>query len=85
MSAAEILNRMWRCLRNDASDPQMARLYGAISALHQIGALTSDEAELWLRRIKECPGHDDEGGRVWCAYCGLLMASTPPSAAEGIR
>lgn len=37
----------------------------------KLGLLTDQERELWfLRAEKKCPGHDDGGGRSWCAYCG---------------
>ena len=45
-------------------------LYGAIDAFATIGLFSAVERDGWKARIKNCPGHDDEGGRSWCAYCG---------------
>lgn len=69
-TAEVILTRMWRFLRDNCAENQKARFYGAATALQQIGAINLDQLELWIRRIETCPGHDDEGGRSWCAYCG---------------
>ena len=71
---AAALREEWRCLRDDAK-----RYDGACAVvvfLHGVGMLTADDAELWARRFETCPGHDDEGGRDWCAYCGNMRATT---------
>jgi hypothetical protein len=72
MSADEYLQGEWCNLRNSQDIVTVASIRGAIVALREVGVLTSDQAELWERRILTCPGHDDEGGRQWCAYCGEL-------------
>lgn len=62
---------VWCSLRDDASREQIACAERVASFAYDAGLLTCDQIELWVRRFKECPGHDDEGGRSWCAYCGL--------------
>lgn len=67
------LRRRWKALRDNANSvTTVAHLRAGIDALLGAGALTADQAELWCFRIQTCPGHDDEGGRVWCAFCGNL-------------
>lgn len=63
----------WRELRNGADKVAMARMEGRLSALEAAGLLTTAEANIWRRVITVCPGHHDEWGRVWCAYCGTLV------------
>ena len=60
------LREMWK----DARNCGCARVSGAIELAFSIGLLSADQRELWERRVLTCPGHDDEGGRDWCAYCG---------------
>lgn len=69
------LRDLWRSLRDDANPFAVRAINEAINAAHVCGALSLDAAELWRRRITTCPGHDDEGGRSWCAYCGALRAA----------
>lgn len=71
-AATLFLDREWRQLRNSCDREAVVRVQGAIDALGAAGVLSDTEHELWLRRIRECPGHDDEGGRKWCAYCGVI-------------
>ncbi len=68
----DTLMELWRNLRNDISDRQKVFVCGAISFAFSVGLLNLEQRELWQRRIETCPGHDDEGGRYWCAYCGGL-------------
>lgn len=68
--ANEYLGETRKALRNDAGPLATARFLGVVRALAAVGLLTDEQAELWERRIATCPGHGDEGGRVWCAYCG---------------
>jgi len=70
--AQQLLQSAWLELRDGRETATVAFVKGAISALAGIAILTADEKELWLRRIETCPGHDDAGGRDWCAYCGKL-------------
>lgn len=70
----DYLNAVWRALRDDASPDVEAASVGALLAFHMVGLLNELECEAWQARMKKCPGHDDEGGRVWCAYCGNLNA-----------
>lgn len=68
MTAEQALLEMWRDLRNDARRAPEVR--ACIFFGYKVDLLTLEQRELWLRRITTCPGHDDEGGRAWCAYCG---------------
>lgn len=68
------LTEEWKETRNDANRIPSVGL--AVRLLRRLGLLNSEQEELWLRRIQTCPGHDDEGGRDWCAYCGNM----PPVA-----
>ncbi len=64
------LRKLWFAMRDNASSTTAGKVMACILFAWRIGCLTSDQRELWQRRITTCPGHDDEGGRVWCAYCG---------------
>lgn len=66
----EAIKAMWRDLRDDARPSYVARVVACINFAWDVGLIAMDERELWLRRITTCPGHDDDGGRAWCAYCG---------------
>lgn len=68
------LSGLWHGLRDDASTIRLAYVTGAIGVLEIIDALNHVEADGWRARIQRCPGHDDEGGRSWCAYCGDIRA-----------
>lgn len=63
-----VLSDWWRELRNDASAKQIARFLGAVDFASCTGALNAAESDGWRARVHRCPGHDDEGGRDWCAY-----------------
>lgn len=69
---SEALFEVWRSIRNDYRTGHMVATE-VLTFAHNAGLLTSTQHELWSRRIKECPGHEDEGGRDWCAY-GCDMA-----------
>lgn len=72
-AAREYLQAMWLDMRDGAGPEAQARAAGSVEMAHYLGALTAEQAELWLRRVRSsCPGHDDEGGRDWCAYCGEM-------------
>ena len=71
----DYLREAYKDLRDDGSPKSMARVYGAIHALRELRLLSTDQAELWELRLDRCPGHDGEGGRVWCAYCGDMCRS----------
>ena len=71
-AANKYMNEVWLELRNDGSERELQWAYGAIAAFRGVGLFDADRAELWLERLKRCPGHDDECGRVWCSYCGTL-------------
>lgn len=63
------LKNEWLDLRNDNTLPRL-KLLEVIRGFHAVGLLTEEQRELWCLRTRTCPGHDDEGGRSWCAYCG---------------
>lgn len=66
----DCLHRVWRNLRNDCGPAAAGYARGLIDGLSTGGLLNHEQRELWTRRFMTCPGHDDEGGRSWCAYCG---------------
>lgn len=68
-----VLGQRWRAIRDDAGLAAPAEL--CIDFAYDVGLLTDQERELWTLRIATCPGHDDEGGRVWCSYCGDMQAA----------
>lgn len=70
----DALREAWRGLRNGANATDVAFVRGMVEMGFVVGALSNEQVELWLRRIKECPGHNDEGWRDWCAYCGDMPA-----------
>lgn len=72
MTPDQYLQYHWEELRNSAGPLEIARIKGAIFFALGTNVLTAEQAELWIRRINTCPGHDDEGGRDWCAYCGYM-------------
>lgn len=72
MTPDAVLLEMWRDLRNDARPAPVAMVQACIMFAHHVDLLTLEQREMWLRRITTCPGHDDEGGRSWCAYCGNM-------------
>jgi hypothetical protein len=76
-TAADWLDIGWHDLRNDKSPTRISHLTGAILLAVGVGILSADEGELWCRRLMSCPGHDDEGGRNWCAYCGDMPEEQP--------
>jgi hypothetical protein len=83
MEAADaLLHEEWRELRNGAGAGELLHFSGMVRALHAAAILSDDQRELWGRRHTTCPGHDDEGGRDWCAFCGD-MPREPARDAEG--
>lgn len=62
------LRKLWLSLRDGNSTESLAFVIGAVAMAETCRLITRDQGELWKRRILECPGHDDEGGRDWCAY-----------------
>lgn len=75
MSAEEYLIEAHNDLRNNRNDRATGEVLGAINALHAVGLLPDVQAALWAKAIQFCPGHDNEGGRDWCAYCGEMKES----------
>ena len=70
MTADEALREAWRECRDDAR--HKPAVVAQINFAYDVDLLTLEQHELWLRRLDTCPGHDDEGGRDWCAYCGNM-------------
>ena len=68
--AWDALTDIWRALRDDCSPTELACAAACVGFARAADLLTPQQEELWLRRLATCPGHDDEGGRSWCAYCG---------------
>jgi len=74
-----ILQKLWEDMQNDASDTAKEYMNGHIDAFYRLNFITTDEQELWERRMDDCPaggpeGHaEDDPCRVWCAYCGNLV------------
>lgn len=66
------LHEEWRSLRDGNTKEAKSYVLGMVRAFCVLKLLDADDCELWKYRIGECPGHDDEGGRDWCAYCGKL-------------
>lgn len=73
------LHRWWLELRDDGT--KRDHVAASIEFAFRLRLLSEDSRELWLRRIATCPGHDDEGGRSWCAYCGELEREEDGSGA----
>lgn len=65
-----LLRDEWLALRDDGT--MSVRAKACIEFAYGLGLLSPAQYELWCRRITTCPGHDDEGGRDWCAYCGKM-------------
>lgn len=66
------MHERWRELCDGITPAVKSYIQGCIDSAMLCGAIDSTIAELWLLRIEKCPGHDDEGARAWCAYCGDL-------------
>lgn len=64
------LRNRWKTFRDGPPKTYEEKTKAIIAAFREVGLLTADMAELWTLRLEKCPGHDDEGGRAWCAYCG---------------
>jgi len=77
VDANEAMHGLWLQLRDDASPTEMMHVLGAIVMAQLVGLFDDERAELWRRRVLTCPGHDDEGCRSWCAYCGNMKPHEP--------
>jgi hypothetical protein len=72
-SVDAFLWELWRKLRNNASEEKIQYVRGAIEMAWHLKAFSAEIRELWGRRIKTCPGHEDDlGSRDWCAFCGQM-------------
>lgn len=72
-SVSGYLKEEWLKLRDDNTMPRL-KLLEVIRGFHAVGLLTEEQHELWSLRLRTCPGHNDEGGRSWCAYCGDMKS-----------
>lgn len=68
----ELLQRQWEQLRDDASELQVWLARQSAFVFELLGVLSTIECEGWIARFERCPGHEGEGGRTWCAYCGEM-------------
>lgn len=74
--AHDALHEVWRGLRNSHAD-LYAEAEAIIDFALNAGIVTANQHELWRLRIEKCPGHEDEGGRDWCAYgCDMTTLRT---------
>lgn len=67
---AQALMEEWRAIRDDWGYIVCAK--ACIRFAYTLNLITVTERDVWLAGLNACPGHDDEGGRSWCAYCGDL-------------
>ena len=74
-AADTFLREQWLSLRDGAGPAQVSFVMGAIHACAILVPFSPEHRELWERRIRTCPGHDDEGGRSWCAFCGSMKGT----------
>ncbi len=65
----ELLEDVWHSLSTGSMTRENA--HGYVSGMHAVGAVSDAEYDGWQNdRFNRCPGHEGEGGRVWCFYCG---------------
>jgi hypothetical protein len=64
----EVFNRTHKMIRNDSKYKLYA--YGFLDTLFMIDEITEFDLFAYAKLLDSCPGHDDEGGRSWCSYCG---------------
>lgn len=75
MTAEEYMRVLWLDCR-DQGKPLIAAAKVVVDAFEKTDKFDRDRGELWERRLTTCPGHDDGGGRQWCAYCGDIKADS---------
>jgi hypothetical protein len=61
------LTNLWKACRDGHPEGSHAAKI-VIDSFRVVGLLDKEQAELWVLRLGTCPGHNDEGGRDWCAY-----------------
>lgn len=76
LMGADVAEEIWRELRNDGSPFAKAVAISEISVLVRVGLVSAQDARVRIAALDTCPGHDDEGGRDWCAYG--CMTEAPP-------
>lgn len=72
--AGDVLRELWPGLRDDGGREAQAYFTGAVAMAYELGALDIDRRAVGTPHGH--PGHSDEGGRDWCAYCGHMPAGT---------
>jgi len=76
--ADTFLRQMHEEMRNGIEPAVLDMTDGAVGAFVAVGLLTATEGDLWEHRFRQvCPGHEGDGGRGWCAYCGDMPAVAP--------
>lgn len=75
MKAEEVLLELWRELRDGCTVEREGEFIAVLHAFVKTEDITLKQALFYGRAIKACPGHEDKGGREWCAYCGNLNVS----------
>lgn len=70
------LDDLHKSLRDDASIGPMHSARVTLKTFEAAGVIDAQERRLRTLALQSCPGHDDEGGRTWCAYCGDLKGTT---------
>lgn len=65
-----LLMGRWGGLRDSATTTDLLKADEYLFAFWQLGIVDDLDVDGWKARFRRCPGHINEGGRVWCAYCG---------------
>lgn len=72
MDAKEYLDMLHRDLRDGNTARDREPFAVVALAFREVGLIDDETFRLRMLSLNSCPGHDDEGGRSWCAYCGNL-------------
>ena len=75
ISPLQYLDFLHRHLRNDNSPDAQLRYRAVAEAFRACGLIDGPTYSARLRNIRHCPGHGDEDGRDWCAYCGIMPST----------
>lgn len=67
---AQALMEEWCTVRDDWQYKECAA--ACVRFAYTLQLITLTEHDVWQAGLNTCPGHDDEGGRSWCAYCGNI-------------
>jgi hypothetical protein len=72
--AQYLLQQRWEDLANDCSALAMSASLGYLMASWALGLISDAEYDGWVARFERCPDTSHQGGRVWCAYCGVVVS-----------